>query len=65
MIWVVQGIVHADACQVAALLFDKGADGKPQLNELGDGVALPDLSDKQVAISGHSLGGEWIPDDAS
>ncbi len=61
MIWVVQGIVHADACQVAALLFDKGPDGKPKLNEFGDGVALPDLVDKQVAISGHSLGGESIP----
>lgn len=55
-----QEVVHADALQVATLLFDKGADGKPKLDEVDLRVTISSLSGRQVAIAGHSLGGAHV-----
>jgi pimeloyl-ACP methyl ester carboxylesterase len=56
---VLQDVVHADAQQVAQLLFTPGPDGKPQLNEAASaaGIDIGPIDGKQIGISGHSLGG--------
>lgn len=56
-----QPIVHADANQVATLLFSPGPDGKPSLNReaasQGVDIDIGPIDGKQIGISGHSLGG--------
>lgn len=55
--------MHADAQQMANLLFTKGKGGKPALNEAAKkaNIDIGSFDGKQIGISGHSLGGAPTP----
>ncbi len=55
--------MHADAQQIANLLFTKGKGGKPALNEAAKkaNIDIGSIDGKQIGISGHSLGGAPAP----